>query len=59
MLLSGYVTVRDCEAQQYPYKECIHSLLQFCDEVVVLDGGSTDDTFKYLKKFSSKEKKIT
>lgn len=42
--ISGYVTTYNCISQKYPFKECIQSMLQFCDEVCVVDGGSTDDT---------------
>ncbi len=46
--ISGYVTTKDCLSQGYPIKECIESMQQFCDEVVVVDGGSTDGTFQML-----------
>ena len=37
--LSGYTTTLDCIKNQYPWKQSIKSMLEFCDEVVVLDGG--------------------
>lgn len=43
--VSGYVTTYDCIRQQYPFKQCIESLLMFCSEVCVVDGGSTDGTW--------------
>lgn len=43
-LISGYTTVLNGENMGYPYIECIKSMLGFCDEVVVVDGGSTDGT---------------
>lgn len=42
--ISGYVTTKDCIDQSYPFEECIKSMMSFCDEVVVVDGGSTDGT---------------
>lgn len=42
--LSGYTTTRNCVAQDYPFEACIKSMLGFCDEVCVVDGGSTDGT---------------
>ena len=46
--ISGYTTTRDCVKQQYPFKQCIESMLGFCDQVVVVDGGSTDGTWEIL-----------
>ena len=42
--LSGYATTFNCVKQEYPFEECIKSMLGFCDEVVVVDAGSTDET---------------
>lgn len=41
--LSGYATTRNCESLDYPYVESITSMLQFCDEVCVLDTSDKDD----------------
>jgi glycosyltransferase involved in cell wall biosynthesis len=46
--ISGYTTVYNAVKQQYPFETCIKSMLQFCDEVCVVDGGSTDSTFDRL-----------
>lgn len=48
--LSGYTTTYNCIKQSYPFKECISSMLQFCDEVCVVDGGSDDGTWDELVK---------
>jgi len=42
--ISGYITTYNCIAQEYPFERSINSMLQFCDEVCVVDGGSTDTT---------------
>ena len=47
--LSGYTTVLNCVDNKYPFKKSIKSMLDFCDEVVVLDGGSTDGTWEELQ----------
>lgn len=46
--VSGYITTYNCVKQEYPFEQCIRSMLQFCDEVCVVDGGSTDTTFDRL-----------
>ena len=47
--LSGYTTTFNCEKQGYPYVASIESLLGFCNEVVVVDAGSTDGTLERLQ----------
>ena len=49
--ISGYTTTYNCVRQEYPFKQCIASMLMFCDEVCVVDGGSTDGTWESLKGF--------
>ena len=56
--VSGYTTVKDVIEQGYPWKSCIKSLLEFCDEVVVVDGGSSDGTYEKLIDWSKKEQKL-
>lgn len=46
--ISGYTTTYNCVKQKYPFIQCIESMLAFCDEVCVVDGGSTDGTFEEL-----------
>lgn len=46
--ISGYTTTFNCVKQEYPFEACIKSMLQFCDEVCIVDGGSTDDTLDRL-----------
>ena len=56
--ISGYTTTKDCIQQKYPWKECISSMLGFCDEVVVVDGGSSDGTWEDLLSWSKTEPKL-
>ena len=56
--ISGYVTVFNCELAEMPYLESIVSMLGFCDEVVVLDGMSTDGTWENLKETFQGNSKI-
>jgi len=46
--ISGYTTTYNCVSQEYPFKQSIQSMLQFCDEVCVVDGGSNDGTIERL-----------
>jgi len=50
--LSGYTTTLNCVKHQYPFIQSIESMLGFCDEVVVLDGGSDDGTWEALQDFA-------
>jgi glycosyltransferase involved in cell wall biosynthesis len=56
--LSGYTTTKDCIEQNYPWRECITSLLGFCNEVVVVDGGSKDGTWEELEEWAKGEEKL-
>jgi glycosyltransferase involved in cell wall biosynthesis len=47
--ISGYTTTLDCVRQGYPFEECIESMLGFCDQVVIVDGGSSDGTWERLQ----------
>jgi hypothetical protein len=58
MKISGYITIRNAEQMNYPYKEAIRSLYEFCDEITVCDtSDNTDDTTKQLIQLSSEFKK--
>jgi glycosyltransferase involved in cell wall biosynthesis len=56
--LSGYSTTYNCVDQNYPFVESITSLLDVCDEVVVVDGGSTDGTWEVLSAMSNENPKL-
>jgi glycosyltransferase involved in cell wall biosynthesis len=56
--VSGYTTTLNCITQKYPYRDCIESMLDFCEEVIVVDGGSTDGTWQELLAMSKLQPKI-
>ncbi|MBG17594.1 MAG: hypothetical protein CMB77_04500 [Euryarchaeota archaeon] len=56
--ISGYTTVYNCIENQYPWEKCIESMLGFCDEVVVVDGGSTDGTWDKLTQMAEEEPRL-
>lgn len=56
--LSGYTTTYNCIKSEYPWKDSIESLLGFCDEVIVLDGGSDDGTWEELLSWANIEDKL-
>jgi hypothetical protein len=47
--ISAYTTVYNADCQGYPFIESIQSMLQFADEVVILDGGSSGKDATYTK----------
>ena len=56
--ISGYTTTRNCISQNYPFLECISSMLGFANEVIVVDGGSTDGTWEKLESWSKQETRL-
>lgn len=57
MKLSGYTTTRNCVSMDYPFRESIQSLLDFCDEVVVVDSSDgTDSTRDVLSDMEKQNK---
>jgi glycosyltransferase involved in cell wall biosynthesis len=56
--ISGYTTVYNCDENEYPWEKSIESMLGFCDEVVVVDGGSTDGTWEKLNSMSKSEPRL-
>jgi|GEM_PF-1720599 len=56
--ISGYTTTLNCVKQNYPFIEAVTSMLGFCDEVCIVDGGSTDGTLEKLKELSDLDHRI-
>ena len=56
--LSGYTTTLNCISQHYPWEASISSMLGTCDEVIVVDGGSTDGTWEKLEKWAEEEERL-
>ena len=50
--LSGYTTVFNATSMNYPWKATVNSMLGFCGEVVVVDGGSNDGTWEELQEMA-------
>lgn len=56
--ISGYTTSFNCKKAKIPFEYAIKSALQFCDEVVVADGGSEDGTLERLEEMASEDDRI-
>ena len=57
MKISGYTTTRNCVEMNYSFVECIKSMLDFCDEVVVADSSTEsmyDNTQEILEDLMEK-----
>jgi glycosyltransferase involved in cell wall biosynthesis len=54
--ISGYTTTYN--AADYPFVECIKSMLGFSAEVVIVDGCSTDGTWEKLEQLASEDERI-
>lgn len=57
-ILSGYTTIFNAERAQLPYKESIRSMLQACDEIIVMDGGSEDGTVEGVQELMQQDGRI-
>lgn len=57
-LLTGTLTTHDVLRYDYCFREAIASLVPVCDEVVVLDAGSTDGTLQALRQIAAAEPRV-
>lgn len=53
MFLSGFTIVRNGIDYDYPFLECIKSLMNLCDEVIVNIGISEDDTYNKIVEYQN------
>ena len=49
MKLSAHVNVTNPESMGFPYLESIKSFANLCEEVIVVDGGTTDNSLEKIK----------
>lgn len=56
--LTGVTFAYNAISQDYCLAESVASLKEFCDEVIVLDAGSTDGTDELIKTFQDKNTRI-
>jgi ADP-heptose:LPS heptosyltransferase/glycosyltransferase involved in cell wall biosynthesis len=48
--ISAYMIIKDGVKYGFPFEESIRAAVEICDEVVIVDGGSTDDTEQVINK---------
>lgn len=56
--LTGYTFIKDGIEFDFPFVECILSLIPVCDEVLVCECGSKDNTLDVLKKLEISHEKV-
>lgn len=57
--ISAYTTVRNAISMEYPFLESIHSMLQFANEVIVLDtSDGSDGTLEALQGLASADPRV-
>ena len=57
-MISFFTLTTNALKWQFPVEECIRSVLPYADEIVIVDGGSTDGTIEALEKISKKVRVI-
>lgn len=56
--ISGYTHILNPDSHGFPFIESITSMLGFCDEVIVVDGGSTDGSLEKISAIGDERIKI-
>ena len=57
-MINAHTIIVNPLTMNYPYLESIQSFAEFCDKVVVVDGGSTDSSLKEIKKLKNPKIKV-
>jgi hypothetical protein len=57
-MISGFMVVKDVVKQGYPFVEAVASVLPICDEFLISEGYSSDETFEVVQKMAKLNKKI-
>lgn len=58
MEISAFVTITNPIKRQDTFFECLECILDFADEVIVVDGGSTDGTLEKIKEIDNPKIKV-
>jgi hypothetical protein len=56
--LSGHMIIKNGIKFDYPFKEAVLSALPMCDEFIIIEGFSEDDTWKQLEELKEQHPKI-
>lgn len=56
--LGGSIFVYQAETFDYSYKEAIACLKEMCDQVAIVDSGSTDGTAEYVRSMADEKTRI-
>ncbi len=53
IIISSYIIIKDGIKYGFPFEQCIRAAELVSDEVIIVDGGSTDGTLEKLKEIST------